>query len=98
MEPDQRGSLDITTQTGPIANNSKSTDNKHNKDELHSQKKIEISPGDSESNTAVPPLDTDDETPTHQYSTPRELSLLSTVFTIATFMIAIDGSILGKEV
>ena len=31
-----------------------------------------------------------------QYATKRELSILSTVFTIATFMIAIDGSILGK--
>ncbi|KXH39191.1 major facilitator superfamily transporter [Colletotrichum nymphaeae SA-01] len=35
-----------------------------------------------------------DESQTHQYATPRELALLSTVFTIATFMIAIDGSIL----
>ncbi|KXH33943.1 major facilitator superfamily transporter [Colletotrichum simmondsii] len=35
-----------------------------------------------------------DESQTHQYVTPRELALLSTVFTIATFMIAIDGSIL----
>lgn len=34
---------------------------------------------------------------THQYATPKELSLLSTVFTIATFMIAIDGSILGRK-
>ncbi|RSM03805.1 hypothetical protein CEP52_007171 [Fusarium oligoseptatum] len=56
------------------------------------------SPGDSESNTAVPPVDADDETPTHQYATPRELSLLSTVFTIATFMIAIDGSILATAI
>lgn len=32
----------------------------------------------------------------HQYATPKELSLLSTAFTIATFMIAIDGTILGN--
>lgn len=97
MESDQRGSLDITTQTDPNANNSKVAENKYNNDGPHSKEKIETSSGDSESNTAVPPLQTDDETPTHQYATPRELSLLSTVFTIATFMIAIDGSILGKE-
>ena len=36
-----------------------------------------------------------DQSATHEYASPRELTLLSTVFTIATFMIAIDGSILG---
>ncbi|KAK1517780.1 major facilitator superfamily transporter [Colletotrichum costaricense] len=39
-----------------------------------------------------------DESQTHQYATPRELALLSTVFTIATFMIAIDGSILATAI
>ncbi|KAI8682224.1 MFS domain-containing protein [Fusarium keratoplasticum] len=98
MESDQRGSLDITTQTDPNVNNSKVAENKYNNDGPHSKEKVETSPGDSESNTAVPPLQTDDETPTHQYATPRELSLLSTVFTIATFMIAIDGSILATAI
>lgn len=99
MEPHQRGSLEIAAQTDPNANanNINAAQTKHNDAELHSEKKIETSQEDSESNTAVPPVDAEDETPTHQYATPRELSLLSTVFTIATFMIAIDGSILGKK-
>ena len=54
--------------------------------------------GDPQSNASTIPQTTDDEPDeTEQYATPRELSLLSTVFTIATFMIAIDGSILGKK-
>lgn len=96
MESDQRRSLEIASQTDLNANNSKVTENKPNHDVCHSKEKVESSPGDSESNTVVPPVDTEDDAPTHQYATPRELSLLSTVFTIATFMIAIDGSILGK--
>lgn len=36
--------------------------------------------------------------PSHEYATPEELRLLSTAFTIATFMIAIDGSILCEHV
>ncbi|ORY17057.1 major facilitator superfamily transporter [Clohesyomyces aquaticus] len=39
-----------------------------------------------------------EEPETHEYATARELSLLSTVFTIATFMIAIDGSILATAI
>ena len=42
-------------------------------------------------------VDTDGEPATsYEYATPKELSLLSTAFTIATFMIAIDGSILCR--
>lgn len=56
------------------------------------------SPGDL-GNTVSTPQTTGDEPATiHEYATPRELALLSTVFTIATFMIAIDGSILGKDI
>ena len=61
--------------------------------EKHVETEQEISPGDP----GISPSNGEgDEPAAHQYATPRELSLLSTVFTIATFMIAIDGSILGK--
>ncbi|RSL75153.1 hypothetical protein CEP51_011142 [Fusarium floridanum] len=98
MELHQRGSLDIAAQTDPNANSNNVTQDNHTDAEPHYKEKNETPPGDSESNTAVPPVDADDETPTHQYATPRELSLLSTVFTIATFMIAIDGSILATAI
>lgn len=55
-----------------------------------------LSPGNTENNEATISQTTDEERAATQYATPRELALLSTVFTIATFMIAIDGSILGK--
>ena len=54
-----------------------------------------LPPGDPENNQVAIPQTPDE--PGHEYATPRELALLSTVFTIATFMIAIDGSILGKK-
>ncbi|RSM13827.1 hypothetical protein CDV31_005697 [Fusarium ambrosium] len=98
MELHQRGSLDIAAQIDPNANSNNVTQDNHTDAEPHSKEKNETSPGDSESNTTVPPMDADDETQTHQYATPRELSLLSTVFTIATFMIAIDGSILATAI
>lgn len=59
------------------------------------QGKTEARPEDQESNQTPP--ETTDEPSAHEYATPRELALLSTVFTIATFMIAIDGSILGRK-
>ena len=85
---------------------SEKTDNdaeKHNKAgkskehdaEKHVETEQEISPADPGSS---PSNGESDEPVAHEYATPRELSLLSTVFTIATFMIAIDGSILGKTV
>lgn len=52
--------------------------------------------------TSKPPTDQrmkdgTDDSEKKQYATAQELALLSTCFTIATFMIAIDGSILGKS-
>lgn len=38
------------------------------------------------------------QSPSPQYATAKELGLLSTAFTIATFMIAIDGSILATAI
>lgn len=59
--------------------------------EIHEMRHLQVDdPKGDEGDTATP------EEPAHEYATPRELSLLSTVFTIATFMIAIDGSILGN--
>ncbi|MCJ1309676.1 hypothetical protein MMC25_003336 [Agyrium rufum] len=63
--------------------------------EQYVSEKSEISPGDQESNT---PSSQSDEPAPHEYATPRELGMLSTVFTIATFMIAIDGSILATAI
>lgn len=59
------------------------------------QDKTETIPEVPENNRTSPRII--DEPVVHEYATPRELALLSTVFTIATFMIAIDGSILGRK-
>lgn len=91
MESDRRNSLVIAAQ--PELNIDSKT-SKTNDDSVkhHAKEKTDNSP---ESNDTMPQA-TDEETTTPQYASPRELALLSTVFTIATFMIAIDGSILGR--
>lgn len=80
--------------------NRKAKEKNGNGVELHTKEEpvTRPSPGDSEGNTISTPQATGSEPAmAHEYATPRELALLSTVFTIATFMIAIDGSILGKK-
>lgn len=76
------------------------TGQKKNSNGVEQNVKVEktgiLSPGNPENNEATIPQTTHEEPAATQYATPRELALLSTVFTIATFMIAIDGSILGK--
>jgi hypothetical protein len=42
-------------------------------------------------------VDMAEPTPLYETITAKELGLLSTAFTIATFMIALDGNILGKS-
>ncbi len=66
-------------------------------DELiqHNHSVPETSPGDGKALPSVHAGDLQEDIPFHQTITPRELRLLSTAFTIATFMIALDGSILG---
>ncbi|KAG9250060.1 major facilitator superfamily domain-containing protein [Emericellopsis atlantica] len=90
-------SLDIAVQ--PVSDvNGKAP----NSNDLHTdqtgKEKVETCPGHLETDKAVAPMTVEDEPPAPQYATPRELALLSTVFTMATFMIAIDGSILATAI
>ena len=87
----QRDSLDIeTSQPRPIdIQNSEIEEQSTDKE---TSATAQDNKNDVEKNGETSP--TEQEPP--QYATAKELSILSTVFTIATFMIAIDGSILGK--
>lgn len=69
----------------------------HNEKRIEDSTVVDSDSGAQASPTAVAGSDNHgiDEVEPPQYATPKELSLLSTIFTIATFMIAIDGSILG---
>lgn len=84
-----KDNLEIGTHHNP----SSSAETYANDAEQQNNQKTEIPPAALESDKYTPHTTEDPET--HEYATPRELSLLSTVFTIATFMIAIDGSIIG---
>ncbi|KAF4465373.1 major facilitator superfamily transporter [Fusarium albosuccineum] len=97
MEPDRRDDLEIGTQPEPNTD-AKTAKNNNNGDENHDQEKAGNSSESTGNNETAPQTTSDDEPTTHQYATPRELALLSTVFTVATFMIAIDGSILATAI
>ncbi|KPM37656.1 hypothetical protein AK830_g8884 [Neonectria ditissima] len=90
------GSLEIAAQHEPNANSNLA--NNVNGPENDTKEKTENSTVDTGSSEAIPQTTTGDENANHQYATPQELALLSTVFTIATFMIAIDGSILATAI
>ncbi|KAI5463883.1 major facilitator superfamily domain-containing protein [Mariannaea sp. PMI_226] len=85
--------------TGPEPNiDTKTTKNNDNDPEHQLKERAGDSSVDPESSTTTPRTATGDEPVAEQYATPRELASLSTVFTIATFMIAIDGSILATAI
>ncbi|KAL2065201.1 hypothetical protein VTL71DRAFT_2870 [Oculimacula yallundae] len=67
-----------------------------NNDEKNIKQETETPPRDPE--LAVSTSDEVEHSTSYEYATPKELSLLSTAFTIATFMIAIDGSILSTAI
>ncbi|KAK1967913.1 major facilitator superfamily transporter [Colletotrichum sublineola] len=98
MEPDRRGSLDIAVGPGPNVDRASTENNMDNGVNHHLKEKTENSTPDPESNETGLQTGTGGEPANHQYATPQELALLSTVFTIATFMIAIDGSILATAI
>ena len=102
MDHPNRDSLDISAQQ--LQTNVENTaDKTKNSNSFERQAEVKNAltdrpVGDPEKNeTNISQTNDDEPSEDHQYATPRELSLLSTVFTIATFMIAIDGSILGKK-
>ncbi|KAK1996713.1 major facilitator superfamily transporter [Colletotrichum falcatum] len=97
MEPDRRGSLEIAVPPGASVDRAPTKDNSNGVDH-HLKDKTEGSAPSPESNEASLQTGTGEEPANHQYATPQELALLSTVFTIATFMIAIDGSILATAI
>lgn len=99
MEADTRDTLEISIP--PPLNGDSQTSNTHenvvNNDFKEKTENPQEKPGRQRNDVNEMTTGEDsDESQIHQYATPRELALLSTVFTIATFMIAIDGSILGK--
>ncbi|KDN60537.1 putative major facilitator superfamily transporter [Colletotrichum sublineola] len=98
MEPDRRGSLDIAVGPGTNVDRASTENNMDNGVNHHLKEKTENSTPDPESNETGLQTGTGGEPANHQYATPQELALLSTVFTIATFMIAIDGSILATAI
>ncbi|KAK2026597.1 major facilitator superfamily transporter [Colletotrichum zoysiae] len=97
MEPYTRGSLEIAVRHEPNVGRA-SVENNNSGAENHVKEKTESSTPNPESNETSLQTGTGDESASHQYATPQELALLSTVFTIATFMIAIDGSILATAI
>ncbi|KAK2036558.1 major facilitator superfamily transporter [Colletotrichum somersetense] len=97
MEPYTRGSLEIAVRHEPNVRRA-SAENNNNGADNHLKEKTENSTPNPESNETSLRTGTGDESASHQYATPQELALLSTVFTIATFMIAIDGSILATAI
>ncbi|KAF7552347.1 hypothetical protein G7Z17_g4399 [Cylindrodendrum hubeiense] len=97
MEPDRRDSLEIGAQ--PESNvDTETAENSDKGVEHHAKGTSGSSPVDPGSENPINQMTTNDDPATHQYATPRELALLSTVFTVATFMIAIDGSILATAI
>ncbi|KAJ3536070.1 hypothetical protein NM208_g6878 [Fusarium decemcellulare] len=96
MEPDRGDDLEIGTHEPNT--DAKTAKNNDNDAENHDAEKAGNSSEDAGSKETVPQTETGDVPTTHQYATPRELALLSTVFTVATFMIAIDGSILATAI
>ncbi|KAK1623515.1 major facilitator superfamily transporter [Colletotrichum phormii] len=98
MEADARNTLEISTP--PQLNVDRKKSNTHvipvnDHVEEKTQKKLGSQGTDVAETTTG---EDSEESQAHQYATPRELALLSTVFTIATFMIAIDGSILATAI
>lgn len=89
MERDRRDSSEIGAQPEPNVD-TRTAENNDNGVEHHAKEKTGNSPVDTGNNKTIPQT-TSDEPAVHQYATPRELVLLSTVFTVATLMIAIDG-------
>ncbi|WDK21279.1 major facilitator superfamily transporter [Colletotrichum graminicola] len=98
MEPARKGSLEIVVRPEPNVDRASAENNNKNGVDHHLEEKTESSSRNPESNETSLQTGTGDESANHQYATPKELSLLSTVFTIATFMIAIDGSILATAI
>ncbi|EXF77956.1 major facilitator superfamily transporter [Colletotrichum fioriniae PJ7] len=101
MEADTRDTLDISIP--PPLNGDSQTSNTHenvvNNDFKEKTENPQEKPGSQRNDVNEMTTGEDsDESQIHQYATPRELALLSTVFTIATFMIAIDGSILATAI
>ncbi|KAK1979948.1 major facilitator superfamily transporter [Colletotrichum cereale] len=97
MEPDRLGSLEIAARPEPNVGR-ESAENNNNGVQEHLKEKNRNSASSPARNETILQTGTGDEPAEHQYATPQELALLSTVFTIATFMIAIDGSILATAI
>ncbi|KAK2057819.1 major facilitator superfamily transporter [Colletotrichum caudatum] len=98
MEPYTRGSLEIAVRHEPDVGRASAENNNNNGAGNRLKEKTENSTPSPESNETSLQTGTGDESASYQYATPQELALLSTVFTIATFMIAIDGSILATAI
>ncbi|OHE92728.1 major facilitator superfamily transporter [Colletotrichum orchidophilum] len=100
MQPNRRETFEISER--PELSVDRNTSDNHHDSVHHDPKEKTVTSLVHESHdtgvTQTTTGDDSDESQTHQYATPRELALLSTVFTIATFMIAIDGSILATAI